>query len=50
MFQLSLFKTFQRVFNDSRTKSAQFNEMRTFATFVMRKFFLCAEKVIQCLS
>ena len=45
LFQLSLFRTFQKILNDESTKASAFKEMKTFALFVIRQFFAAAEKV-----
>ncbi|KAF6034912.1 TIMELESS [Bugula neritina] len=45
LFQLSVFRTFQKIFNDDSTKTSHFAELKTFATYVLRQFFKCVEKI-----
>jgi len=47
LFQLSLFRTFQKVLNDDITKTQHFTEMKTFAQYILRSFFKIAEKVTE---
>ncbi|XP_071942430.1 protein timeless homolog [Antedon mediterranea] len=39
LFQLSLFRVFQKLLNDSMAKLPEYKEMVTFAKYIMRKFF-----------
>ena len=45
LFQLSLFRTFQKILNDDSAKASAYKEMKTFALYVVRQFFKIAEKV-----
>ena len=45
LFQLSLFRTFQKIFRDDCTKAPQFTEIKKFSQFVIYQFFKCAQKV-----
>ncbi|XP_033100607.1 protein timeless homolog [Anneissia japonica] len=43
LFQLSLFRVFQKLLNDSVSKLPEYKEIVKFAKFIMRKFFECLE-------